>query len=872
MTGERIPELERVGQTSRTSIGGNQKGKRGKDMKTFKKVLASALAAAMVVTAFPVANAEAASTAKLSATKATLYVGQSKTLKVTTPKTWKSVKVKATSSKKSVASVKKSGKKVTVKAVKAGTAKVTVKVTAKKGKKAVKKTLTFKATVKNPTLTLQAANQVTVGAKETVKATVKPASTKVTFSSSDETIATVDASGVVTGVKTGKVTITAKAGKTTKTVDMEVKNYVLTGVAQTKLTELVATVAGSTKDLKTTDFAVKNATTNVVYPVSKVTVDAKDATKVTLTLFSELKDAANYDVTLDGVTKSFKASDGKVANIALNTATVPYATETEIKLVSKDANGVVIDEVAYGTTNASYDFAIDAKGNGYTNGSKLYLNKVGDTAEATITYKSGKYDQNGKAEGNIGPNKVTITAVEQSAINSFAVRIDDSTKASFEKAKDTNKIAVGDASKAAFFCIKNADGKEITDYSGYSVESSDKTVLMIATPTLGTKHEVGITAVKTGTAYILFKDKDGKIVNSVAVEVVAEKAVTTIELDKYSVIASNESGLAAKTVKIKLKDQYGNDWSGSYDTTATFLSSSNGKTANDMTGLVTVAGKNITINATGKVAGNYVYKIAYNKDGKEVVAKTLTVSVQAPTGTVNSYRLDLSETSVDVKVDNDNKTTKTITAELMGLAGGVDKEVTTGVNYTVKKADGTVVYGGDKNVTGAAFSIDGNSYGVTPAPTKTLTIKLVDVDGTGKATKNLAAGTYYVTAEKTIDSKKVSITSSFTVTDSQTKASVSVKENVVTATTVKAALEAALSVTYGDDVYCNRADKPDGAKALTIVKAEGQLNNGTKITDASSVTVGQYFTVTKLVVTVTVATGVTMDVEVSVPGTITIKI
>ena len=87
MTGERIPELERVGQTSRTSIGGNQKGKRGKDMKTFKKVLASALAAAMVVTAFPVANAEAASTAKLSATKATLYVGQSKTLKVTTPKT-----------------------------------------------------------------------------------------------------------------------------------------------------------------------------------------------------------------------------------------------------------------------------------------------------------------------------------------------------------------------------------------------------------------------------------------------------------------------------------------------------------------------------------------------------------------------------------------------------------------------------------------------------------------------------------------------------------------------------------------------------------------------------------------------------------------
>ena len=837
-------------------------------MKTFKKVLASALAAAMVVTAFPVTNAEAATKAKLSTKKATIYVGQSKTIKVTLPKGAKITSVKT--SKKAVATVKKSGKKVVVKAVKAGKATVTVKVTPKKGKaKSLKATIT----VKNPALSLKAADVVAVGATEQITATVKPANTKVTFTSSDETIAKVDEKGAITGVKAGKVTITAKAGKTTVTKDIEVKNYVLTGVAQSKLTELTATVAGSTKDLKTTDFAVKNATTNVVYPVSKVTVDAKDATKVTLTLFSELKDAANYDVTLDGVTKSFKASDGKVANIALNTATVPYATETEIKLVSKDANGVVVDEVAYGTTNASYDFAIDAKGNGYTNGSKLYLNKIGDTAEATITYKSGKYDQNGKAEGNIGPNKITITAVEQSAINSFAVRIDDSTKASFEKAKDTNKISVGDPSKSAFFCIKNADGKEITDYSGYSVESSDKTVLMIANPTLGAKHEVGITAVKTGTAYILFKDKNGKIVNSVAVEVVAEKAVATIELDKYSVVVSNDATLdQKKTVNVKLKDQYGNDWAGSYDTTATFLSASNGKTKDDVTSLVSVSGKKATISGKSIVAGTYVYKIAYNnKDGKEVVAKTLTISVQAPTGTVSSYRLDLSETSVDVKVDNDNKTTKKITAELMGLAGGVDKAVTTGVSYTVKKADGTVVYGGEKAVTGAAFSIDdGSSYGVAPAPASKLTIKLVDVTSSN-ATKTLAAGTYYVTAEKTIDSKKVSITSSFTVTDTQTKASVSVKENLVTAPNVKSALEAALSVSYGDDVYCNRADKPDGAQTLTIVKAEGQLNNGTKITDASSVTAGQYFTVTKLVVTVKVATGITMDVEVSVPGTITIK-
>ena len=66
-----------------------------------------------------------------------------------------------------------------------------------------------------------------------------------------------------------------------------------------------------------------------------------------MTLFSELNDAANYDVTLDGTTKSFKASDGKVASIALDQATIPYATETEVKLVSKDVNGVVLKRTYY---------------------------------------------------------------------------------------------------------------------------------------------------------------------------------------------------------------------------------------------------------------------------------------------------------------------------------------------------------------------------------------------------------------------------------------------------------------------------------------------------------------------------------------------
>ena len=848
-------------------------------MKSSKKVLAFALAAAMVVTAVPATNAQAASTAKLSAKKATVYSEGYKTVTVKTPKSWKSVKVTATSNKKSVAKVKKTAaKKIKVTGVKPGTAKVTVKVTyktsTKKNAKAKTKKLTYTMKVAKASVALSGNSAVAVGSTTKLTTTKKASSrAKITYTSSDETIATVSEDGTVKGVKAGKATITAKLtiGKDTATAtqEVEVKNYVLSTVAQNKLTELTATVAGDTKNLKASDFTVKSEATNVVYPVSKVTVDSKDASKVTLTLFSELKDAATYDVTLDGITKTFVASDGKVASIALDKATIPYATETEIKLVSKDANGVIIKELKYGDTDNSYNFTIDTKGNGYTTGSKLYLNKIGDTAEATIEYKTGKYDQNGKAEGNIGPNKVTITAADQSAINDFKVRIDGANK-KFDKAKDTNKIAAGETGKYAYFMIKDATGTEVSKYD-YTVESSDKTVLMLASNTISSKS-VGLTPVKQGTAYILFKDKDGKIVNSVAIDVTAGREAATLELDKYSVDASTSKTVAAKTVSVKVKDQYGDEVAAS-NYSNVHVSYLSGPVKNETAVAFDASKKAVVVTGSAFDAsktGAYVYKVAYTKDNKEIVAKTLTVNVQKPGSAVDSYRLDLDKSSVDVKVDNDNKDSKIITAQLMGRSNGVDLNAVQSVTYTVKKSDGTVVFGNDngKVVTGAAFGVDAN-YGDNKTTGSNLNIKLVDVSK-GVATKNLGAGTYTVTATcKDAKNNDVTITSSFTVTDTQTKASAEVKHNSVEPTedTVEAALKAALVVTYGDDVYSNAED----AKTLVISKVEGKLNDGTEFKTKDTKVKGHDFNISKLEVTVTVADGISMNVEVAVPGVITAK-
>ena len=863
-------------------------------MKSSKKVLAFALAAAMVVTAVPATNAQAASTAKLSAKKATVYSEGYKTVTVKTPKSWKSVKVTATSNKKSVAKVKKTAaKKIKVTGVKPGTAKVTVKVTyktsTKKNAKAKTKKLTYTMKVAKASVALSGNSAVAVGSTTKLTTTKKASSrAKITYTSSDETIATVSEDGTVKGVKAGKATITAKLtiGKDTATAtqEVEVKNYVLSTVAQNKLTELKATVAGDTKNLKTTDFTVKSEATNVVYPVSKVTVDSKDASKVTLTLFSELKDAATYDVTLDGITKTFVASDGKVASIALDKATIPYATETEIKLVSKDANGVVVKELKYGEADASYDFTINTNGNGYTNGSKLYLNKVGDTATAEITYKTGKYDQNGKPEGNIGPNKVTITASAQSEINNFAVRIDDTAK-KFDKAKDTNKIAVNET-KAAMFKIQNADNQEISDYSKYTFESSDKSVLMLADNKVSaTYNSIGITALKNGTAYILVK-KDDKVVGSVAIDIVAERAVATLELDKYGVTLSKNLASDSKTVNVTLKDQYGDKWSGDYNLNIECLSTdakdSNNKTlaAKDVNGVTyynTVAktDKKVTfVNSAAK--GNYVYKISYKKDNKEIAAKTVSVAVKQTDSTkISAYRLDVDNSNVDMKVDNDNKDTKTINVKMIGVADGVDKTVVSDAKYTVKKADGTVIFAGKygaETTTNTAITVKADGVlEVTP-------VKVATTSGSALATKQLDAGTYTVIAEKEVtentSTKTVTISTQFTLSDSQAKAEVEVKNEKVDANTVGSMLADAIIVTFDGKTYTSVSgitDK-DGALEIGEVKVKKNSTGSKELTGADiSVASGDYFNVTKLTVKVQVADGVYTFVSVSVPGAITAK-
>lgn len=78
----------------------------------------------------------------------------------------------------------------------------------------------------------------------TVKATVKGASQKVTWTSKNKNIATVSSTGVITGVNPGTTTISAKANGITKKVTVVVKNPVITVKSGTKKVSSVTVKKG----------------------------------------------------------------------------------------------------------------------------------------------------------------------------------------------------------------------------------------------------------------------------------------------------------------------------------------------------------------------------------------------------------------------------------------------------------------------------------------------------------------------------------------------------------------------------------------------------------------------------------------------------
>ena len=755
-------------------------------MKSSKKALAFALAAAMVVTAFPVTNAEAASTAKLSTTKVTVAAGtakkQTKSIKVTTPSTWKSVKVKVSSSNKKVATVKASGKTVKVTAVKKGSAKVTVKVTAKKGTKKVSKKLTAKVAVINAGLKFTAApTEMVVGTEDKVAVKKSPKAAKVTLTSSDETIATVAEDGTVKALKAGDVTITAASdyGKTVTTA-ITVKKAIVKSADQTEFNKIEAVIVGDTKDMKAGDIKVTNTATKATVAVKSVSAKKGAENTYVIETFTGMTDAKEYSVEYAGSVAAFTATDNTVDTVALTKTEVPAGIKTEVKAVTKDAKGVILGY--FDLTNAS-----SAKGQvttaltitkGYVQGSDVYLPAVGDTMAAKLTYHTGSFATDGTETG-IKEATATITAVDPSTVTyNYAVTFGTSaptwTATSF---KAVTTIKVGDTSKNAYFRITNENGTDLGSYTGYSVETADPTKLVVSNTNLtNNATAVAVNGVAAGDTYILVK-KDGKVVFSIPVSVQGKATATSIDLNKTSVTVMSGSSVV-ENIEAKLKDQYQEDMAFTVVGVAALATPDN-VVAPAPTTSVSSDNKKLTISTQGanySKLGTYTYKVTLKDSDNKSIVRTFSVNV-VQTATVQAYQLSVSDKDTTISGTTPVADIN-VAAKVVETANGAtigDYSATT-VTYTVKDSAG-------KDVDSNLVSKSG----------ETLAIKVVSASGT-KFQKTLAAGTYYVTAKFTTTvngaTKDVTVSGSFTIKDTQDTAAVAnVKKNALNGMSVTAALQ-----------------------------------------------------------------------------------
>ena len=833
-------------------------------MKSSKKVLAFALAAAMVVTAVPATNAQAASTAKLSAKKATVYSEGYKTVTVKTPKSWKSVKVTATSNKKSVAKVKKTAaKKIKVTGVKPGTAKVTVKVTyktsTKKNAKAKTKKLTYTMKVAKASVALSGDSVVAVGDTTTLTTTKKASKrATITYTSSDDSIATVSEDGTVKGVKAGKATITAtlKIGKDTATAtqDVEVKKAIVKSAGQTEYNKIEATIVGDTKDIKAGDIKVTNTATKATVAVKSVSLKKGTQNTYVIETFTGMTDAKEYSVEYAGSIAAFTATDGTVAGVALTKTEVPAGIKTEVKAVTKDAKGVVLgyfDLTNGNTTKGQVTTALTIT-KGYVQRSDVYLPAVGDTMVAKLTYHTGSFAADGTETGKI-EETATITAVDPSTVSyNYAVTFGTSaptwTASSF---KAVTAIKVGDASKKAYFRITDENGKEIDSYAGYTVETADPTKLVVNAAELTNIKTTGtsVKGVAAGDTYILVK-KDGKVVFSLPVQVQGKATATTVDLNKTSVTVMSGKAVS-ETIEAKLKDQYNEDMaintsSASEQPKVEALACPDGTTAPVLaygTDVIMSGTKKVVVSVdgtkfAGKKLGTYTYKITLKDADKKAIVRTFTVNF-VDNAAVQAYQLALpTEMDTTVKADTTTDTGYDVVVNVVETANGAAIGNYAGSEPTATATTSSVVTYAVKDASGKDVSSDYYTQSGN-----TLTIKTVSASG-ASFQKNLAAGTYYVTATFKAKTKKadgtydatstlgdVAVSGSFTVKDTQdTAAQINVKKNDLGNQSVTSALQ---NKTYVEITY-------DGV-LQTISTSDVHKVNGTVAGNTAYVTSVEVF-------------------------------
>ncbi|MDE7281349.1 MAG: Ig-like domain-containing protein, partial [Ruminiclostridium sp.] len=368
-----------------------------------------------------------------------------------------------------------------IKGVSAGKATLTV-TAANQGQQKLtaecKVTVTDKVIAATDIKLSDTALELEVDGTKTLGVTLTPADStdKITWTSSDETVVSVDEKGNITALKVGEATITARANETVS--------------ATCKVTVIAKTVAVETITLdKTTAKLNKGDTLELT-----ATVKPDDATDKTVTWTSSDEKVASVD------------ENGKVTAVGAGKATITATAGTKSAYceitVTVPVTGITLDK-----PELSLEKGESAE--------LTAIVEPDDATDKTITWTSSNaavavVDENGKVTA-IGGGKAAITAKagDKTAVCEVTVTVPvtgitlDKTELSLEKGESAELTATVEP--------EDATDKTVT------WTSSDETVAVV--------DENGkVTAVAAGTATIIAKSGD---MSASCTVTVTEKAVVT---------------------------------------------------------------------------------------------------------------------------------------------------------------------------------------------------------------------------------------------------------------------------------------------------------------------------------------------------------
>ncbi|MGN0804438.1 MAG: Ig-like domain-containing protein [Candidatus Coproplasma sp.] len=242
---------------------------------------------------------------------------------------------------------------------------------------------------------------LTIGSTETLTATVAPSNadnTDVEWSSSDSTVATVDANGKVTAIKKGTVTITAKAkGDTSKTASCEYTiTNVMPSIVQIDRDEatieidgsitLIAIVSPDNTTVKTVTWSSSDDSIATVDANGKVT-GLKTGT-VTITATSTEDDTVKATCTVNVLAEIVKVTSVTLSD---TTATIDMESATTHKLTATVLPDNASNKTVVWTTSDKTVATVDSTG-------------------LVTARKAGKVTITATADGVSATCEITITA------------------------------------------------------------------------------------------------------------------------------------------------------------------------------------------------------------------------------------------------------------------------------------------------------------------------------------------------------------------------------------------------------------------------------------------------------------------------------